>query len=253
MSAHTHREKEFRVFVCEDMDDPDEYQREFDRHRGDRPRLVVCDHWATFDDCRDHLLDADPFPDLVLVDDRLRRGSEAAPMPSAIDLMSTISNWAYLNGIRPRCVLWSAATDPLFLYTFRACGGWHVVSKSEQYWPDRVQVLYDVLLAGRQWWPPRPELELTPSERGVLPYFDAGLSRAEIAECLNTTQATIESRKDELRDAVIRHAGRSLPPGEMILARYARDAGWLWVPYADHGRLPRSPALPHVLDPAMIP
>lgn len=247
------RHEGYRVFVCEDMDDPEAYQREFDAHRRGRPRLVVCEHRETFDDSRDFLMDADPFPDLVLIDDRLRRGSGAVPMPSAIDLMTTISDWAYTNDERPRCVLWSSASDPLFTYAFRVCGGWHAVSKSEQYWPARVKILYDVLLTDRQWWPPRPALDLSQSERDVLPYFDAGLSHVEIAEQLGLAVGRIESRRKELRDALLAHRGGTLPRGEMVLARAAREAGWVWVPFEYHASLPRAPALPVVLDPNMIP
>ena len=245
---------EFEVFLCEDIDSAADYQRELDAHAGSRPRLRIVDQARTLDDAKDRLFDRERFPDLVLIDDRLARGPDAKPRPSAIELMAYIWERRWDDGVetQTRCVLFTASDDPLLFWAFRVAGGRHVLSKSLAPWPDRVRLLYAVL-AGEEWWPAPPSVQLQRYLREVLPFFDAGWPRADTADRLGVTVKNVTTRSEELRRKLVEQLGAHVPHGEVALATTARKAGWVWVRPEDEPLLPAGAPLPTVLDPDQIP
>jgi DNA-binding NarL/FixJ family response regulator len=246
---------EVEVFLCEDIDQAEDYQRELDAHAEGRPRLRIVDQARTLDDAKDHLFERERFPDLVLIDDRLGRGADATPRPSAVELMAYIWERRWRDGVetRTRCVLFTSSDDPHLFWAFRVAGGRHVVSKSLAPWPKRMCLLHAVL-SGAEWWPPHPTVHLQPSLREVLPYFDAGWSRADIADHLGVGVKTITTRMSELRKAFQDQLKRAhVPAGEVALAALARETGWVWVRPGDEHLLPTGAPLPRVLDPNQIP
>jgi DNA-binding NarL/FixJ family response regulator len=247
---------EISVFLCEDIDSVDEAQRELDANRDGRRRLRIVGHADTFDYAKAYLFALDPFPDIVLIDDRLPRGADGIPRQSAIDLASAIYTWRRSADLVPqtRLVLWTSSDDAQLFWTFRVCGGRHIVSKSLTPWAQRTQLLYDVVMKDAEWWPPKPTLRLQPSHRDVIRYFAEGASRADIAAALNISVDTVKLRAGELRRTIVEQRDRQhVPTGEVALATVALQDGWVWVRPKHDGLLPVNPPLPLVLDPEMIP
>jgi hypothetical protein len=245
---------EIELFLCEDIEDGVDVQKGLDRCRGNRPRLRIVGQARTFDQAKDMLFDLERFPDIVLVDHHLRRGAAAKPQPSALELASFVYSRRRRDDLVPytRLVLWTAANDDQLFWTFRVCGGRHVMSKALNDWPDRADLLYAVM-AGAEWWPPRPSVHLTPSVRAVIRHFAIGTPPDEIARMLNVDAKAISARADELRKAVRERFETYLATGAHAHAQKAREDGWVWVDPRDEPLLPSNPPLPLVLDPEMIP
>ncbi|RKQ93817.1 DNA-binding NarL/FixJ family response regulator [Solirubrobacter pauli] len=245
---------DIELFLCEDIEHADQVQAEIDKCRAGRPRLRIVGQARTFDGAKDALMDLERFPDIVLIDHHLRRGADAKPRPSALELASFI----YTQRRREeqltdtRLVLWTSSNDDQLFWTFRVCGGQHVMSKALNGWSERVELLYTVM-EGAEWWPDRPALALPPSVRAVIRHFDAGIPNDEIATRLGIEPSVVSTRADELRKAVVGHFGQHVATGAHAMAAKARADGWVWVDLRDDRLLPTAPPLPLVLDPGMIP
>jgi len=243
---------EITILLCEDIEERDEIQRQLDTWRGARPQLRIVAQARTFDQAREYAFELPRFPDLILVDDRLGRGLDATPQPSALELTSSIYARRRRDDLAARCVLWTSSDDRQLFWTFRVCGGRHVMSKSETPWQRRVQLLYDVL-DGAEWWPPRPTLRLQAKQREAIRYFAEGMSRADVAAALAIDPPLVTRRVEELRRTIVEQLGGHVPTGEVALAGVARERGWLWVRPRDEWLLPAGAPLPLVLDPEMLP
>ena len=239
-------ERAYRVLVVEDQIDRDDAEAQIDAdRRAGEPYLELVGLARSQGDAIQHLDELGYMPDVIIIDDYL--AEEEGTSSRSFELMREIHVRSHgLDPVDwPRCVLWTAC-DPQVVYTFCVLGGLQFQDKR---WTDGQKLPLAAAwraLAGERWWPD-PHPEGLGKARAALPYVEAALTDAQIAQQRGMTASTAGS---------LHEAARKLPGGEALANRHAmipflKAKGWVWVPFAMHGRIPGTVDLPLVIDPAL--
>lgn len=256
----------FRVFVVEDQVSSETVKAAFDRDAArtelQGSRLELCGMTDDYEDAIQHLTalaeSSEGLPEALLLDNYILDNNRATGR--AFDIMKWLGRRCLDEDVPPdrwpRAVLWTSFDNDNEVYTFCALGG---VQFQEKRAAEGLQVPVRTIwaaLAGRRWRPcpyPSPVDLPSPVYRAALPYLDHDLPRQAIAAKIGCTEKTLNNFTNYVgtRPGGPGRTSPDYPYNTRAAIRLLQKRGWVWVPYAHLGAMPRWSPLPHTIDPGL--